>query len=88
MGQYRSMTQTGKVGIEFDEFYCRILSGSRVLLGYLEVDEGCCVVRAVMIRVDQCNSLRRIYRIVYSQIMCTFVHPWYMPVVCTATTKK
>lgn len=20
--------------------------------------------------------------------MCTFVHPWYMPVVCTATTKK
>ena len=41
MGQYRSMTQTGKVGIEFDEFYCRILSGSRVLLGYLEVDEGC-----------------------------------------------
>ena len=30
MGQYRSMTQTGKVGIEYDGFYCRILSGSRV----------------------------------------------------------
>ena len=30
MGQYRSMTQTGKVGIESDGFYCRILSGSRV----------------------------------------------------------
>ena len=41
MGQYRSMTQTGKVGIESDGFYCRVLSGSRVLLGYLEVDEGC-----------------------------------------------
>ena len=43
MGQYRSMTQTGKVGIEYDGFYCSILSGSRVLLGYLEGGEGCCV---------------------------------------------
>lgn len=43
MGQYRSMTQIGKVGIESDGFYCRILSGSRVLLGYLEGGEGCCV---------------------------------------------
>ena len=35
------MTQTGKVGVESGESYCRILFGSRVLLGYLEVDEGC-----------------------------------------------
>ena len=29
-----------------------------------------------------------IYRIVYSQIMCIFVHLWYMPSVCTAATEE
>ena len=37
MGQYRSMTQTGQVGIESDGFYCWI----SCLLGYLEGGEGC-----------------------------------------------
>ncbi len=29
-----------------------------------------------------------VYRIVYSQIMCIFVHLWYMPSVCTAATEE
>ena len=29
-----------------------------------------------------------IYRIVYSQIMCIFVHLWYMPSVYTAATEE